>query len=102
MKHVSKYITAAASLSFVFTVLQFEKQTGLSSAWERPENSKLIESRLTLNHTGVRDGKPVFFENAFTANVREISNYSGQYQCASGKDVSKCRTSSTAQDASVN
>jgi hypothetical protein len=102
MNNFPKYITGIASIVTVFTVLQFEKQTGLSSAWERPENRKLIESRLTLNHTGLRDGKPVFFENAFTANVREISNYSGQYQCASGKDVSKCRTSSTSQEASVN
>jgi len=93
MRKLALTITGLLSIVPMFTAIQFEALTGLSSAWDRPENRQLLEERMKLNHTGKRDGKPQFFERSYNANVREIGNFSNAYKCASGKDVTKCRTS---------
>lgn len=92
MKRLALSITGVLSIIPVFTALQFESLTGLASAWDRPENKALLEERMRLNHTGRREGKPWFFAQSYAANVRGINAYSGQFKCASGQDVTKCRT----------
>jgi len=95
MNRLSHYITGLASLSFIFTVIQFEALTGLSSRWERPENRKLIEERLRINHTDKLLNQ--FHEEWYKANVRDVQQYSDAYLCAAKADASRCKSGRTMQ-----
>ena len=89
MKRFAAHLLTAASVMTAFTVVQFEARTGLSSAWERPENRKLLEERMKLNHTNLFLNH--FHEAWFKSNVTEVQKYSDAYLCQSKKDVTKCK-----------
>jgi hypothetical protein len=90
MKRTASYVIGLAQIATVFTVVQFDKVSGLNQNWLT--NRTLIESRVHLNQTGIVQGVPTFFKAAYDSNLTEIGKFSGQVQCATGKDVSKCRT----------
>lgn len=88
MKTLNRIIAGIASLSFMFTVVQFEALTGLSSRWENPENRKLLEERMKLSHTNLTTLE--YSETGYQANRTAVQNYSDQYHCMSKTDTSRC------------
>lgn len=77
MRTITQYIIGLASITAAFAVT-FDNQMitdgkKLSYRWLNARPT--VEMKLRSNHTGIRDGKLVFFENSYDANVREVTRF---------------------------